>query len=466
MYAKIGQIDSAQKLNFATFAWMTQLQKRITLFGLTMIAIGSSIGSGIFVTPGSIARELPVPHLIFLVWFLGGVMGLTGALTFSELGGMFNRAGGVYVYIKEAYGDLAAFVYGWVMLMVINTGALAGLCVAFAEYLKILIPGISDQWKTIIASVTLISLTLINLRGVHYSQYVSNILTVIKISAIVFIVLLGLFCGNQNAVNLNFNSIHAFTPAAGLFSSIFTAMVGVFFSVGGWHHATFVASEVINPSKNIARAMVIGIVIITLSYLTINLAFMRLLPLHLIASTQTVASDAVTSVIPWGGRLIAIGIALSIFGTISIYSMSAPRIFYAMAEDKIFFPAFARVHARWHTPVISMLFQAIWALCILLFFKAYFDKIITFVTFMDALFFALAAASVFVFRLKKREAERPYRVWGYPVIPIVFITLQMTFAINIFFQKPEQAVPGLILLMVGAGLFYWFKKNKSYNVKN
>jgi APA family basic amino acid/polyamine antiporter len=428
-----------------------------------MIAVGSSIGSGIFVTPGTIAREIGHPYLILLVWLLGGVMGLTGALTFSELGGLFTQAGGVYVYLKNAYGKLSGFLYGWVMLMVINTGSLAGLCVAFAEYLRFLIPGITGTTKLIIASGTMVSLTLFNILGVHYSQYISNVLTVIKLSAIVLLIFAGLFIGNPEAIHQNFNT--AFAVPSNLIVVLFSGMIGVFFSVGGWHHATYVAGEVINPSKNVAKAMVLGMVIITSAYLLINVAYLRLLTLQEISTTQTVASDALSRIIPWGGRLVAVGIALSILGTISIYSMSAPRIYYAMAEDGIFFKSLAGIHVRWKTPVAAMLFQAGWALCILFFFQAFFDKIITFVTFMDALFFALAAASIFVFRKKLKEQERPYRTWGYPIIPLIFIILQSVFAINIFMQKPEQALPGLGLLVLGIGIYYWFRREISLKVK-
>lgn len=436
---------------------MTQLKKRITLYGLTMIAVGSSIGSGIFVTPGTIAKEIGHPYLILLVWVLGGIMGLTGALTFSELGGLFTQAGGVYVYLKNAYGKLTGFLYGWVMLLVINTGSLAGLCVAFAEYLRFLIPGIDDQTKLIIASLTMIGLTAFNILGVQYSQYISNILTTIKLSAIVLLILIGLFFGNPDAIQQNFHTSHA-TPA-NLFVVLFSGMIGVFFSVGGWHHATYVAGEVIHPARNVAKAMILGMTIITAAYVLINIAYLRLVPIESIGASQTIASDAIAIVFPWGGRLIALGIALSILGTISIYSMSAPRIYYAMAQDGLFFKSLSGIHVRWKTPVAAMLFQAGWALCILFFFRAFFDKIITFVTFMDALFFALAAASIFVFRKKLKDHERIYKAWGYPIVPLIFILLQSVFAINIFFQKPEQAIPGLGLLFLGVLAFYWFKKD-------
>jgi APA family basic amino acid/polyamine antiporter len=330
--------------------------------------------------------------------------------------------------------------------------------VAFAEYLKFFLPGLSQGMKMAVAAGTMVILTGINILGVHYSQWLSNVLTTLKVGAILIIVLIGLFAGNEEVISQNF-SLAAPVPGH-LFTALFSGMIGVFFSVGGWHHATYVAGEVIHPGKNVARAMILGTGIITLAYVTINLAYMRLLPVEVIAGTQTAASDAVSTVFPWAGRLVAIGIALSIFGTISIYTMSAPRIYYAMAEDGLFFKSMARVHPRWRTPVEAMLIQAVWALCILFFFQAYFDRIITFVTFMDALFFALAAASVFVFRKKLKGEPRPYRVWGYPLIPIIFISLYSVFAINVFFQKPQQAIPGLVLMAAGIGVYYWFSKIK------
>lgn len=440
---------------------MAQLQQKLTLYGLTMIAVGSCIGAGIFVAPGQIVRALPNPTLILLVWGLGGLMSLLGALTFAELGGMYSKSGGVYVYLKEAYGGIAGFLYGWIVLLVINTGALAGLCVAFAEYMKIFVPGMSETAKTAIAAGTMLGLTAINILGVNVSQGLSNFFTGLKLAAIAAIVVVGFLYYDAAKVPLDF-SLSQGVPD-NLVTAMLTGLIGVFFSVGGWHHATYVAGEAVNPRRTVPLAMLFGVLIVTVAYLTINFVYMRLLPLPAIAATQTVAGDAVGAVFSWGGKAVAIAIALSIFGTISIYTMSAPRIYFAMAQDGVFFKQLAAVHPRWRTPVFAMLTQVVWALAVLLFFRGLFDRIITFVTFMDALFFALAGASIFVFRRKMPDAERPYRTWAYPLVPLLFVALQSVFAINILLQQPGQAVPGLVLVGLGVGMFYFFKRRRPVN---
>jgi APA family basic amino acid/polyamine antiporter len=225
--------------------------------------------------------------------------------------------------------------------------------------------------------------------------------------------------------------------------------VGVLFSVGGWHHASYVAGEAINAPRTVPRAMFLGVLIVLLAYLLVNIAYMLLLPLDVIAQTPKVAADAMGVLAPWGAQAVTVAIALSIFGTISIYTMSAPRIYFAMAEDGIFFKQLAYVHPRWRTPVAAMLAQVVWAMAVLLFFNGLFDQIITFVTFMDIAFMALAGAAVFVFRKKRPDAARPIRAWGYPLIPVVFVLISAAFAVNVLLERPEQALPGLGLLALG-----------------
>jgi len=435
---------------------MAPLQKKLSLYGLTMIAVGSCIGSGIFVTPAQIVSVLPNATLVLAVWALGGIIALTGALTFSELGGMFPRSGGVYVYLKEAYGDMTGFLYGWVTLLVINTGALAGLCVAFAEYMKIFAPDMSEHMKVGIAAATMLVLTGINILGVSVSQGLANVFTGLKLVAIGGIIVAGFVYFDPTTVQLDF-SLRENIPA-NLTTAMLTGLVGVLFSVGGWHHASYVAGEAIDAPRTVPRAMFLGVIIVMVTYLLVNLAYMFLLPLDVIAQTPKVAGDAIATLAPWGAKAVAVAIALSIFGTISIYTMSAPRIYFAMAEDGIFFKQLAFVHPRWRTPVVAMLVQVVWAIAVLLFFNGLFDQIITFVTFMDIAFMGLAGAAVFVFRKKKQDAERPVRTWGYPVVPAVFVLISAAFAINVLFERPEQALPGMGILVLGVGIFWVVKK--------
>lgn len=435
---------------------MPALQKRLTLYGLTMIAVGSCIGSGIFVTPAQIASAVPNATLVLLVWALGGVIALTGALTFSELGGMFPKSGGVYVYLREAYGDMVGFLYGWVILLVVNTGALAGLCVAFAEYLKIFFPDMSNDVKTGVAAATMLVLTLVNMLGVSVSQGLSNVFTGLKLLAIGGIVIAGFVFFDPAAVQLDFSLRNGMPDH--LATAMLTGLIGVLFSVGGWHHASYMAGEAMDAPRTVPRAMFLGVLIVLGTYLLVNLAYMFLLPLDTIAQTPRVAGEAMSQIVPWGGKAVAVAIALSIFGTISIYTMSAPRIYFAMAADGIFFKQLAFVHPRWRTPVTAMLVQVVWAMAVLVFFRGLFDQIITFVTFMDIAFMGLAGAAVFVFRRKTPSAERPVRTWGYPVVPLVFVLISAAFALNTLLERPEQALPGLGLLAVGAVVFLFLKK--------
>lgn len=433
-----------------------KLQQKLTLYGLTMVAIGSSIGSGIFVTPAQIVNTVPNATLVLAVWALGGVIALTGALTFTELGGMFPRSGGVYVYLKEAYGEMVGFLYGWVILLVINTGAMAGLCVAFAEYMKVFVPDMSSNAKTGIAALTMLGLTGINILGVNVSQGMANLFSGLKLLAIAGIIVAGFVCFDPVKTPIDF-SLAANVPGQ-LGTAMLTGLIGVLFSMGGWHHTSYLAGEAIDAPRTVPRAMFLGVLIVTVVYLLVNLSYMMLLPLDTIANTPRVAGDAMASLAPWGGQAVAIGIAISIFGTISIYTMTAPRIYFAMAADGIFFKQLAYVHPRWRTPVVAMLVQVVWAMAVLLFFQGFFDQIITFVTFMDIAFMGLAGAAIFVLRRKRKDVERPIRAWGYPVVPLIFILISAAFAVNTLLERPDQALPGLGLLGLGALVFWGIKR--------
>ena len=431
---------------------MPELRKKLTLFGLTMIAVGSCIGSGIFITPAQIAGAVPNAVLLLAVWALGGIIALTGALTFSELGGMFPRSGGVYVYLKEAFGPLTGFLYGWAILLVITTGALAGLSVAFAEYMKLFFPAMTETDKTLLAAATLLGLTVFNMFGVHLSQGMAGLFTVLKLLAIGAIIVVGFVYYDPQHVQLDF-SLSQNVPQH-LTTAMLTGLIGVLFSMGGWHHASYVAGEAVEARKTVPRAMFLGVVIVTVTYLLVNLAYLFLLPLEQIAQTPRVAGEAIGRLVPWGGKAVAAAIAVSIFGTISIYTMTAPRIYHAMADDGMFFKQLAFIHPRWRTPVTAMAIQAVWALAVLLFFEGIFNEIITFVTFLDIAFMGLAGTALFVFRIKRKNADRPIRTWGYPFVPLLFVSISFAFAINTLMEKPAQALPGLALLGIGLGIYF------------
>lgn len=433
---------------------MAQLKEKITLYGLTMIAVGSCIGSGIFVTPYKVVEAVPHPSLILLVWTLGGLIALTGALTFAELGSLFPKVGGVYVFLKEAYGELVGFLYGWVILLVINTGALAALSIALAEYMTFFFP-LTYFGKILLAIGVILVLTTINILGVHISQIFANVFTGLKLLAILGVVIIAFLFYEPSTVELQW-SLSENIPDD-LAGQLLIALIGVLWSFGGWHHASYIAGETKNAKVTVPLAMIFGAIIVTITYVLVNLAYMLLLPLETIAQTTRVAGDAVASVIPYGGQIMAIAIAMSIFGTIGIYTMTAPRIYFAMAKDGIFFKQLTYIHPKFHTPSTAMIIQALWAVVLLLFWGS-FHNLITYVTFMDIVFMTMAGASIFIFRRTKPDREEGYRTLGYPVVPLIFVGISAAFVFNTLLLRPVQALAGIVLVVIGAGFYFVFKR--------
>lgn len=433
---------------------MPQLQRKITLYGLTMIAIGSCIGAGIFATPATIVHILPHAGWVLVVWGIGGLITLAGALTFAELGGLFPKAGGVYVYLREAFGDLVAFLYGWITLLVVNTGSLAALGLIFAEYLTFYVP-LTHNLKIIVAIAIITSLTIINIRGINISQWVINILTSSKLAALFLILVIAALMRNHTP-HVQEWALDQSVPDH-LPSLLLTALIGVLWSFGGWHHATYLAGETRHPQRNVPRAMFIGALVVTFTYVFINLAYLWLLPLETMANSERVAGDALEAIYTGGGHAVALLIGISVFGTMSIYTMSAPRVYFAMAKDGIFFSQLAKLHPRFQTPANAMIVQALWA-CLLLLFWGRFENLITYVTFIDIAFMMLAGAGIFYFRKHLADAHRPYRAWGYPIVPAFFVITTCLFLVNTLIEKPDQAIGGLIVLGVGVIAFYVLKK--------
>ena len=435
---------------------MAKLKKELTLYGLTMVAIGSCIGSGIFLTPSQIAGDLPSSLLIIIVWITGGLVALTGALSFAELSAMMPKTGGVYAYLKECYGSLFGFLYGWAYLLVISSGAIAALSIAFAYYIGFLIP-LSDTGQIIIAIFAIIIVTIINIFRAKYAEIFSNIFTGLKLIGIILIIVIGLLLGSSETFTLN---IPEKIPDSGSWITAFgLALVGVLWSYGGWQHASYVSGEAINAKRNIPRAMVIGALIVSVAYILTNLSFMYLLPIDKMAESKSIAADAIKTILPYGGIIIALLIAISTFGTAGIYTLSSPRIYYAMAADGLFFKKIADIHPRFHTPVNAIIVQSTWAIILLIFWGT-FENVITYVVFTDWIFFTLTACIVIIFRFKRKETFRSYKTFGYPVTPLIFIFISAAFVINTLINKPLQAWAGLILLFIGIPVFIYFNYQK------
>lgn len=434
---------------------MTELKRDLRLYGLTMVAIGSCVGSGIFLTPSQIAGYLPSPLWILLVWVLGGIITLTGALTFAELGSMFPQAGGVYVYLKEAYGELFGFLYGWAYLLVITSGANAALSIACAYYLAFIFP-LDETGIKITAVIALIVVTVVNILRVRAAEVFTNVFTGLKLLGIATVLVIGILWGKARS-----DLLHAETSAStgSLVAAFGLALIGVLWSYGGWQHATFVAGEARDAKRTIPRAMILGALVVAVVYLLTNVAYLVMLPVDAIAASNSLAADAISTILPFGGILIALLIAISTFGTLGIYTLSAPRIYYAMSRDGLFFKKLAWVHPRFHTPVYAILVQSAWAVVLLLFWGT-FEDLITYVVFTDWIFFGLTALGIFIFRRKLKDHPRPYKTLGYPVVPLIFITITFLFVLNSLIEKPLHAWAGLILMILALPVFFTFKKRR------
>jgi APA family basic amino acid/polyamine antiporter len=388
-----------------------------------------------------------------LTWAIGGIVAMLGAVTFSELGARYPVEGGVYVYLKEAYGGLVGFLYGWIILFIVNSGALAALGVALVDYLSIVFPFVI-KFKLWFAVGVLWLLTIINIYGMRMSQSLASFFSIIKILSMVIIVIIGIvFLPKMNHTWIL--DLRTDVPE-NLIQNILLAFVGVFWSIGGWHHATYLSGEAKEPSRTIPKAMFYGTTIVTIIYLSIIAAYMILLPIEQVAMSKRLAGDAVGTHLSWGGKAVSIAISMSLIGSIAIYTMSAPRIYFAMSKDKVFFSALADISSKYATPYKAMIFQTLWATVLILAWGT-FDKLATFVTFMDIVFMALATATIFIFRMK-RDEKPTYMVKHYPWVPLIYLIVTLMFVLNTLLKIKAESWSGVVILLLGIPAYYYFKK--------
>lgn len=435
---------------------MAQLRQSLTLFDMTMIAIGGTIGSGIFLTPSLIAHSLPSPWLIVGVWVVGGLMALSGALSFSELAALMPKAGGQYVYLSEAYGGLVGFLFGWAYFLVVNAGGLGALSVAFATYLGYFVP-LGPVAAKLVAIGGLLALTTVNVVGVKAGAIFSDIFTILKIAGIFGLVAVGLTLGSSHTTDF---SLTISRVPGGIGAALAAAMVGVLWSYGGWQHSTYASAEIKNARRTLPLAMTIAAIAVTLIYLSANVAYMFLMTPAEIGASPRVAADAMSRALgPVGGTLISLAIFISTFGVVGIYTLTAPRIYFAMANDGLFFRRVAEVHPRFRTPAFSIIVQSLWASLLILFWGT-FENLISYVVFTDWIFFALAGAAVFVFRRRMPDAERTAPVPLYPITPAFFVAVSVWFVAMTLKERPAQAWAGLAFLALGVPVYFYWKRQK------
>ena len=422
-----------------------QLARRLGLFDATMIVMGGIIGSGIFMNPSIVARQVNTPALILGAWLLGGLFALAAAFIWAELAYARPEVGGQYAYLREGFHPLVAFVYGWVLLLVVQTGGMAAVAVTFARYF-VQLTNVQIGYSHL-AAIVLAVLTIINCFGVRAGGTVQSVLMVLKIAAMLALVACGLLLGNAaHASGAERQLEMGLLPAFGL------ALVPVIFSYGGWQTATFVAGEIKEPRKNLPRGLILGVIGVVVLYLSANVVYLRLLGTSGLAASAAPASDAMRMVLgDFGAVAIAAAIAISTVGFLSQSMLTAPRVYFAMASDGLFFKSVAIVHPRTRAPIVAIALQGLLAIVVAL--LGTYESILNYVVSVDVIFFGLTACCVFLF------SKRP-RVPGHPITTIVFIAVCWIVAINTVYRNPRDTLIGVGILLAGIPA-YWFWRWRS-----
>jgi len=472
----------------------TGFVRGLNLFDATMLVIGTMIGSGIFIVSADMARTINSPGWLLVAWAVTAALTILAALSYGELAALLPHAGGVYVFLREAYSPLWGFLYGWTLFAVIQTGTIAAVAVAFARFLSVLVPSISESNYLIppihvstgyafsLSTAQLVGIAVIGLltwtnsRGLEYGKIVQNVFTTAKVSAIAALILAGLFLGrNAEAIQTNFSTpfaLSAFDPALGvaagtvfgLIIAIGVAQSGSLFSADAWHDVTFIAGEVRDPKKNLPKALVIGCTFVVLLYVLTNVIYLLVLPMPAIqhAPSDRVATAVVERIFPaYGSALMAIAIMISTFGCINSLVLQGARAYYAMAKDRLFFPRAATLNAA-RVPGHSLWMQGAWSALLVLprtynpatgAYGYLYSNLLDYIISAALIFYILTIAAVFRLRHKMPNAERAYRVPGYPVTPALYILGAAVVLVILFAYRPATTWPGLVIVLAGAVIY-------------
>jgi APA family basic amino acid/polyamine antiporter len=461
-------MNSPAKVSDAAAAATTQptLVRGLSLTDSVLLLVGGIVGSAIFLAVNDVAEHLHHPAEFLGAWVLGGVICLFACFAFAELGAMFPEAGGQYVYLREAYGEFWAFLFGWMVISVNFTGTIAALAVGFAAYSEGIVSyGATQivlnvgQWTVtrgqIVALIVIAVLTWANVIGLRRAATLQNVATWMKFAAIAVFVGLGFLIGHGSRA-------HFTTPAVpvrqvGLFFAFALALNPVFWAYDGWNYITCAAGEVRNPQRNIPRALVIGISLVALIYISINLVYLYALPLSRIAQEQTIAQAAAVALFsPAAGRWMSLLIAVSCFGAMAACILSGARVVYAMAVDGAFFPHMARVHPRFRTPDFALIAQGLWSGVLAL--SGRYDQLYTYVMLIGVLFYVGTVAALFLLRRTRPDLPRPYRCTGYPILPAIYLVVGTIWAAMVAYERPKEAIAGVVVMAVGVPAYLWFRR--------
>jgi APA family basic amino acid/polyamine antiporter len=470
---------------------MSDFKRSLGLLDATLIAAGSMVGSGIFLVSADITRNVGSAGGLILVWVLTGVMMISAALSYGELSAMYPRAGGLYIYLREAFGSLFGFLYGWTLFTVIQTGTIAAVGVGFGKFAAYLFPFLGEKnyilgtaesaFKVSAAQLNSIAmivfLTYINTKGIQSGRVIQLIFTFAKGAGLLLLIACGVFFVSDGSFwDVNWNNAFTFqkielvngiaekTPIStywGIMSAVALASVGSVFSSIGWDNITFVAGEIKDPKRNIGLSLFLGAAIVTGVYILTNLVYLRVLPLEGIAFAESdrVGVEAAKGIFGsnLGTALIAIIVMISTFGCNNGYILTSARVFYTMAQDKLFFKAAGELNAH-GVPEKALWYQCIW--CCVLCLSGRYGDLLDYVIFAVLIFYALAVLAVFQLRRKYPDAERPYKAFGYPIIPIIYLLITVCICVPLLIYKPYYTWPGLIIVLLGIPVYYWLMKEE------
>ncbi len=427
------------------------LARRLGAFDATMIVMGGIIGAGIFMNPSVVARHVSAPSLMLGAWVAGGLIALAGAFVYAELAQRRPEVGGQYAYLRDAFHPMAAFLYGWTLLLVTQTGGMAAVAMTFANYFREL-TGLNVD-RSVIAVTTLAVLTVVNCLGVRSGSNVQSAFMVTKIAAIVMLVVLGWRAvGSSGSLDVG----SAPGPSS-THSNFLAAMVPVLFAYGGWQTASFVSGEMKDPGRDLPRGLLFGVLGVVVLYLAVNLICILVLGPAGLAQTQTPASEVMRRAFGEGGaRLIAGGIAVSTIGFLSQGMLTAPRVYYAMARDGLFFKKVGTLSERTKAPVIAIVLQGIWASVIAV--VGLYAQVLNYVVALDAVFFGLTGAALLVFRRRNPDAVAGMRMPGHPVTTIIFVCAFWILALSTIVQFPKDAGMGVLILLIGIPVYLGWKR--------
>jgi basic amino acid/polyamine antiporter, APA family len=451
------------------------LVRGLGLLDSVLLLVSGVIGSSIFLTAKDIATPLPHPALFLLVWVLGGLISLCACFAFAELGSMFPDSGGQYIYLREAYGDLIAFLYGWMLFAVANGGTIAALSVASAAYVGNIVPFVSQQHVAftvfgitvthahLFGLLLIAILTFVNVVGLRWGALLQNVSTWTKFTAMAGFVVLGFAIGKGNWSNF---SAHGTPLNLGLgptqwISALGVGLIAVFWAYDGWVYITWVSGEVRNPRRTVPLAMFLGVLVIGVIYVAMNLTYVYAMPLKEIAAHETIVHDAATVLFsPRVAQWLSLMIAVACFSAAATCTLSGARVYMAMAQDGVFFKRMALIHPKWRTPAFSLIGQGIWSAALTI--SGRYDQLYTYVIYGMVLSYTLTVIGMFLLRWRRPEIPRPYRCTGYPWLPAIYVLIGTAWTLNTIVTRPTEAFWGTAIVLIGIpGYLYWKRTNRT-----